>query len=291
MPELPEVETIRLGLRRTVLAKRIAHVEVRKTKIVRGTKAAFIKKLAGASFTDIERRGKLLIFTVSAPHAYLLVHLKMTGQLIYVHDQTFIAGGHPWPSVAGGLPNKYSHIIFGFADGSTLYFNDMRQFGFMQVVDDKTLEKTLARFGVDPLSDEFTWDAFRTSLAGRRVSLKAALLNQQLIAGIGNIYADEIAFHAGVKPQRRVHRLTQKELLLLYRATKHILARAMKYGGTTFRDFRDTKGGRGNYTELLKAYGRTGQACKRPQCRQVGATIRRTVTAGRGTHFCPSCQK
>lgn len=285
MPELPEVETVRLGLRRRIVKKEITGVTVRKAKLVRGKKAAFVQTLLGNHFTGIARRGKLLIFTLSTPDTYLLVHLKMTGQLIYQDKTKLIAGGHQWPPVDTGLPNAYTHIMIEFADGSVLYFNDLRQFGYMHIVNGEQLKKVEAMFGVEPLSSTFTWEAFRNALARRTTSLKATLLNQAVIAGIGNIYADEIAFHAGVRPDRKVSSLSEGELKAIFKATKHVLTRAMKYGGTTFRDYRDADGGKGNFTQLLKVYGRGGEPCKK--CR---SPLVREKLAGRGTAYCAHCQ-
>lgn len=285
MPELPEVETIRLGLHHRIVKKSITAVTVTKNKIVRGNKRAFAKTLVGNNFTGISRRGKLLIFSLSVPDTYLLVHLKMTGQLIYQDKTKLIAGGHQWPPIDTGLPNAYTHIMIEFADGSVLYFNDLRQFGYMHLVNGEQLKHVETMFGIEPLSSDFTWEAFKKALARRTTSLKATLLNQKVIAGIGNIYADEISFHAGVRPDRRVSTLSEKELKALYKATRHVLTRAMKYGGTTFRDYRDADGGKGNFTELLKVYGRGGLPCKK--CRNP---LIREKLAGRGTVYCAHCQ-
>lgn len=293
MPELPEVETIRQGLRRRVVGKHITGVDIRKKKMVRGSVPGFIRAVRGQKITSIGRRGKLLTFQIGDTERYILLHLKMTGQLIYKSKKVLVAGGHQWPPLrqAQGkpvaLPNKYSHVIFSFADKSQLFFNDLRQFGYLTLADKQTLRVVLAHYGIDPLEDEFTWEQFRQALGKRKGILKAVLLDQRVIAGIGNIYADEICFHARLLPMRLVGSLSEKEKKALYRATKHVLKRAMRYGGTTFRNYRDTEGGKGNFTRLLKVYRRAGQLCKR--CKEQ--FVVRAVVAGRGTHFCPRCQK
>jgi formamidopyrimidine-DNA glycosylase len=286
MPELPEVETIRRGLLPRVKGKKIAAVEVRKPKMVRGKRKEFVSFVKGKSFSGITRRGKLLIFSIANRERYMLVHLKMTGQLIYQSDKETIAGGHQWPPVAGNLPNKYSHIIFTFADGSRLYFNDLRQFGYVHIVNEKEKENVLTHYGLEPLRSDFTWEKFRAAMKGKTSILKASLLSQESIAGVGNIYVDEISFHARIRPQRRTSSLSEKELKALYEATKHVLTRAMKYGGTTFRDYLNAEGGKGNFTQLLKVYGRGGEPCKR-----CGTVLKRVKVMGRGTVYCQTCQK
>ncbi len=286
MPELPEVETVRRGLVRRVKNKRIKTVEVRKASMVRGSAAAFVRQLTGDAFDRIERRGKLLIFHLAKADKYMLVHLKMTGQLILESGKKTSGGGHPWPPVGDGLPNKYSHVIFSFASGAKLYFNDMRQFGYLQIVDEKKLALATAHYGVEPLSKDYTWEAFRESMRGRSVSLKAALLNQTLVAGLGNIYADEVAYRARVRPSRRVPRVTEAEWRRIYREIPKVLAEALKYRGTTFDKFRDSEGKSGDFSSRLKAYGRAGLKCKR-----CGTIMVKTKVAQRGTTYCPNCQR
>lgn len=264
---------------------------MRKPKLIRGPARTFTTVLHGKTFSRIRRHGKLLIFSVKDRDLFLLIHLKMTGQLIYRDGNRMIAGGHQWPLVdTAQLPNKYTHIQFNFTDGSALYFNDLRQFGFLELVNKQTLDERLAGMGIDPLLQELTWEYFQKIVSGRATSIKAVLLNQQLIAGIGNIYADEICFAARVRPQRKSNSLNKREQQAIWRAIPRVLKRALAHGGTTFRNYRDSDGGQGNFTRLLSVYGRTDQRCRRPACRQVNAKIKKTVVAQRGTHYCPSCQ-
>ncbi len=287
MPELPEVETIRLGLLKRLKGVKISSVEVRKDKIVRGSSKKFIQLLKGKKFTTIARRGKLLVFHLSDGEHYMLVHLKMTGQLIYEKGKTLIAGGHSWPSLQDPLPNKYSHVIISFADGSHLFFNDMRQFGYMELADEKRLQVVLDIFGPEPLEKDFTFELFEKMLGKRSIAIKAVLLNQTVLAGVGNIYADESLFLAGIKPTRRVNTLTTAEKRRLYKAIPVILRRAITYGGTTFSNYRDVEGKKGNFTRLLKVYGRGGQICVK--CKKT--TLVKETVAGRGTVWCPTCQR
>lgn len=284
MPELPEVETIRRGLQRVALRKKITKVEVRKEKLVRGEVKAFTRALRGSSFTAVRRRGKLLIFVLSDGVHFLCMHLKMTGQLIHRSGQRVMAGGHGWPKVEG-LPNRYSYIIFTFADGSQLFFNDMRQFGYAHIVDAVHLKRIMRDYGPEPLLRSFTWQKLAEELRGRSVSLKVALLNQQVIAGIGNIYADEICFEAAIKPTRRVSRLSESDIRALHSACVKVLRLAVRHRGTTFRNYTDSDGRGGGYWRWLKVYGRAGAPC-----RGCGAVLVKTKVAGRGTTYCASCQ-
>jgi len=247
MPELPEVETIRQDLAAVVVDKPIERVRVTLPKIVQPAPASFTRSLRGKQFASIQRRGKLLLFSLRDSDRALLVHLKMTGQLIYVAGDEVIAGGHslsPQPTsgptaYGGALPNKYTHVAMTFTDGCQLYFNDLRQFGYMRLVDAAGRAAAEAQFGVEPLSNDFTVEYLRDVLRGRSTSLKAVLLDQSRIAGLGNIYVDEAAFYAGVRPTRRAGRVTKAEAVKLHRGIRHVLQQALKHRGTTFNSFTD----------------------------------------------------
>ncbi len=286
MPELPEVETIKNDLKKKILGKKIKQVTIRKKRLVRGSARAFVRELKGNSFKDIKRIGKLLIFTLNNGK-YLLIHLKMTGQLVYRRNKKIIAGGHGSPKITEHLPNKYSHIYFKFNDDSGLYFNDMRQFGFVQIVSKPVLEKIIAGFGPEPLSRQYKIEEFKEIFKNRKTSVKAVLLNQKLIAGIGNIYADEILFTAGVRPDRRAGSLKQQEMENIFNATKSVLRKAIKYRGTTFNDYVDASGNVGRFVRHLKVYGREGERCKK--CEK--GIILKAKVAQRGTQYCKVCQK
>ena len=285
MPELPEVETIRRGLTRYLLGKKIVSVSVGVDKIVRGDTADFVSTLVGNSFVSIERRGKLLMFFLKQQDKVLLVHLKMTGQLIYQRGEEVVAGGHSWPSVDDALPNKYSHVVIDFAGGVRLFFNDMRQFGYMQIVPVGDIAGIVAGYGIEPLTPDFTWEAFERALSGRSTNVKALLLNQTVIAGLGNIYVDEACFRAKVLPHKRVNRLTKAQKRALFDVIPQVLESALLHGGTTFSAYRDADGAHGNFTQLLDVYGRVGESCNRCQ-----ATLLKTKIAGRGTVYCAQCQ-
>lgn len=289
MPELPEVETICRDLSAVVLNEPIVKVDVRLAKMVRGENIpAFQKELIGNHFSAIGRRGKLLIFTLKSG-AYLLIHLKMTGQLIYQAGQKVIAGGHAVSREdLTGLPHRQTHLIFTFKDGSNLFFNDLRQFGYVQIVDQAALDKVVAGFGIEPLTSDFTLERFVTAIRRRpRSAIKAVLLDQKLIAGIGNIYADEVCFAAKIRPARPAVQITDKELEILWREIPRILKLAIKHRGTTFDSYRDAHGDHGSFRTFLQVYGRAGQKC----VRNDGGILLKTRVAGRGTVYCPVCQK
>lgn len=303
MPELPEVETIKNDLKEVILDKKIIAVKVGKKKIIKSDYGNFLKILKGGVFHDISRIGKLIIFYLKGGN-YLLIHLKMTGQLIYLTPQTpllkggncdaplqkggwgSIAGGHEIPGMSDELPNKYSHVIFKFIDNSALYFNDMRQFGYLKIVGEDELKTIKDRFGIEPLSGNFKFEDFKNIFKGRTAVVKSVLMNQRLIAGIGNIYADEILFKAGIMPTRTAGSLGESELRKIFKAAESILKQAIKYRGTTFSDYVDSRGNKGNFTNFLKVYGREGK-----KCFKCGRLIEKIKISGRGTRYCSRCQK
>ncbi len=301
MPELPEVETVKNDLLTRIKNKKILKISKDKSKLIKNSFAFFKKELEKASFLSVERIGKLLIFKFlnsSKKEKYLLVHLKMTGQLIYCDKNNFIAGGHinsraEEKSIAKQEKNvfckkgKYTHIIFEFEDGAKLFYNDLRQFGYLKIVDKKELVEVKSKFGIEPLQKNFTWENFQKIVKNKKTNIKAFLLNQKNIAGIGNIYADKILFKAGVFPKRNLQTLSREELKNIFLATKSIIAKAIKKRGTTFSDYRDARGKPGGFRACLMVYGREGKLCKK--CKK--GIIKKIKVAGRGTRYCPVCQK
>jgi formamidopyrimidine-DNA glycosylase len=286
MPELPEVETIKNDLKRKILNKKIDIVSVKKKKLIRGDYGDFIKTLKNSSIKDIDRRGKLLIFKIGNRNYFMLVHLKMTGQLVYSSKGKITAGGHGFPKI-DSLPNKYSHVIFDFKDGSQLFFNDMRQFGYLNVVDEKEKQKILSGYGIEPLSTSFTLPKFKEVLQKEKSNIKSLLLNQNLVAGIGNIYADEICFRAKVLPHRQAGTLTDKEIKNVFNSCNVIIRKAIEKRGTTFSDYVDADGNKGGFVKFLKIYQREDKKCLVCQKKK----IKKVKIAGRGTRYCPRCQK
>lgn len=288
MPELPEVETIRQDLTPRLLRRKITAVEILDKKRV-SPAGRFAAVLKGNHFIRLERRGKLLIFKLAESGEYLLVHLKMTGQLIYRRGRQTIYGGHDVPKMASDLPNKFTRVIFHFADQSTLFFNDLRRFGYLKIVDEADKEKILTTgFGPDALDRRLTFQQFKTILIRRQKSkIKAILMNQKTIAGVGNIYADEILFAAGVLPWRTIVSLSEAEWKKIYQNLSRILRQAIRHRGTTFGTYVDGKGQRGNFADFLKVYRREKEKC--PRCQK--GIIQKKNFGGRGTRFCLVCQK
>ncbi len=293
MPELPEVETIVRDLNKKILNKKIKNVEVRLEKIVKSPVDDFIKIMKNNSFSEIRRRAKLLIFKLSKGDKYLLIHLKMTGQLIYKDKNNIVAGGHGQKNDVNDLPNKYSHVIFHLEDKADLFFNDLRQFGLVKIVDQEGLDTYLSNFGIEPLEKEFSLKAFKELFkntrcpGGKKTNIKAFLLDQKFVVGIGNIYADETLFESKISPNRRLNTLTDEEIKKLHKVIISILDKAVKARGTTFNNYVDADGNKGGFIKYLKVYQKEGKKCTR--CKDV--EIKKIKVAGRGTRYCEKCQK
>ena len=287
MPELPEVETVRLQLKHKILGKTTDSVEIFHMRTVEHNRS-FGRKLAGKTISDIDRIGKLMIFSfVGEDNLFLLAHLKMTGQFFFVDKKGEVAGGgHSMTAADIELPHKHTRVAFHFTDGTTLYFNDMRLFGYTKLANVKEVAKAREGFGPEPIDPEFDVDWFTEKLKRRNTPIKAALLDQSFIAGLGNIYVDEALWRAKVQPMRKASLVTKKEAAAIAAASGDVMNESIAIGGTTFQNFADTDGHAGNFTEYLKVFGKQGEACSR--CSSV---ILKTRCAGRGTHYCPSCQK
>ena len=282
MPELPEVETIRRDLSDRIVKRKIAAIEMADKKL--GEAKNFAQVLIGNQIIAVERIGKLLIFRLKS-RGFLLVHLKMTGQLIYISGKKIIAGGHEIGNSKESLPNKHTRIFLTFADKSQLFFNDLRRFGYVKIASAEEVEEIKESCGVEPLQLNFTLEKFAKALSGGR-NIKAMLLDEKKVAGIGNIYADEILFAAGILPSRSADSLKAEEIKRLFVYTEKIIDKAIAHRGTTFSDYVDSFGQKGNFTRFLKVYGRKGEKC--PAC---GKSLKVAKIAGRSTHFCQKCQK
>lgn len=273
MPELPEVETIRQSLLPLLKGQRIVDSEVHLPKLLQGVTAEeFAGLVANRVVQDIGRRGKYLLFSLSGEHT-LVIHLRMTGQL------RFAAALLPRP--------PHTHIVLKLASGQELRYTDTRQFGYWFLAADKDIFRVarMEHLGVEPLSPEFTPAVLASLAEGKRCTIKSLLLNQHIVAGIGNIYADEALFLAGIRPERVAGELTLSEVARLYDAVTAVLTQGIKMRGTTFSDYLDGLGQEGGFQHQLKVYGRAGEACF-----VCGGEVARIVVAGRGTHACRQCQ-
>jgi formamidopyrimidine-DNA glycosylase len=292
MPELPEVETIRRGLERQLVGKKIERLRVRTPKIIKGSAGAFKRLVTGRRVKAVTRRGKLLALELApGSKAYVLIHLKMTGQLIYVQGKKIVAGGHPTAQDKeegvsdARLPNKHTHVVVELVGGGQLYFNDIRKFGYLRVVDEQGKNEAWSKLGVEPLENEWTADYVRKMVKKRAVSIKAVLLEQQRVAGLGNIYVDEVLWRARVRPTRKAKSLKSLEIKKITEQARVVLRQAIAVGGTTFSDYRTVEGKHGGFSKWLRVYDRAGQPCR--NCRQGIVKVR---LAGRGTHYCKKCQ-
>ena len=270
MPELPEVETVASDLRARLIGRTITGVTVNWHRtIARPDVEEFVHHVAGRRVRSVSRRGKYVV--IELDHRYLLVHLMMSGRLRVVS--------------ADAPQDSHVRVVLKLDSGQDLRFQDTRKFGRFYLVEDP--QEVTARLGPEPLDDDFTLGDFRRRLAGRRGRLKPLLLNQQFLAGLGNIYADEALFSAQLHPLRTADSLTLAEQARLYEAIRAVLSRAVKGRGTTLSDggYTDAAGEEGTFQASLAVYGRGGQDCLRCQ-----APVERIVLGGRSAHYCPSCQ-
>ncbi len=287
MPELPEVETVRIGLNALLPGRRIADVEYDWPKGFIATAADIDAHLVGAKITEVKRRAKVLIIELDTKYS-LVIHLKMTGQLVFRGEQSFGAG-HPNQSLVGKLPDKSTRVTFTFEDSTKLFFNDQRKFGWVRLL--PTAEVPMIDFfqkvGPEPLAEDFRAPDFVVRLRRRNNSgIKAALLDQTVVAGIGNIYADESLWAAQIHPLSKIADLSDRKLATLYDGLVKVLRLSIEKGGSTDRNYVDAEGKRGSYLTFANVFRREGQPC--PRC---GTTIIKLRVAGRGTHICPHDQK
>lgn len=284
MPELPEVETIKNDLIKNIQDKKILDIFITTKARINKDKKYFSDFLKENKIKKIDRIGKLLIFDFGQEN-FLLIHLKMTGQLIYKNKEKIIGGGHSEKKVDMSLPNYNTRFTFEFMDNSKLFFNDMRRFGYFKIVNKKELEKEKEKYGIEPLQKNFTWLNFKKIFENKNTNLKSFLLNQKNIAGLGNIYVDESCFDAGIRPDRKVKSLSEGELKKLFASIEKIIKKACDFRGTTFNDYVDSDGNKGNFSGFLKVYGKTGEKCS-----SCGSLLETKKIAGRTTVFCPKCQ-
>lgn len=274
MPELPEVETVRKTLKKLVVNKTIKDITVFWPKIIKSPLDVeqFVDALVGETIVDVGRRGKFLI--IYTDHFALVSHLRMEGKYgLYPKEEPF---------------DKHTHVLFHFTDGTELRYRDVRKFGTMHLYKkgDEFLTEPLIGLGPEPFSEEFTVEYLTKKVEKTNRKIKTALLDQKLFVGLGNIYVDEALFRAGIHPERIANTLNKNELALLHREIVATLSEAVKKGGSTIRSYVNSQGEIGMFQLELYAYGRKGEECKR-----CGTPLEKTTVGGRGTHYCPQCQK
>ena len=288
MPELPEVETICRGLNRLLpqkTVKSVAHLDSPKSfpNDLSTTEQFF----DGATITDVRRRAKVLLIDLDTEYT-LVIHLKMTGQLVYVGSERW-GGGHPNDDLISELPGRFTRVIIEFTDDSHLYFNDLRKFGWMKLY--PTLEVPnidfMQRVGPEPLDDLFTSSEFIPRVRRRsNTTIKAAILDQTVLAGVGNIYADESLWMTKIHPATRVRDVADEQLTELLANIKAVMNLSIEKGGSTDKNYVDAEGNKGSYLKFANVFRRDGQPCPR----HPDVLIEKLRVAGRGTHICPACQ-
>ena len=341
MPELPEVETVKRGLVKLIIGRKVKTVSSDTTRSFPNAKNDVSQFLINANIIDVRRRAKVLMVDLSTvdrlqnnavahneplspkidpkpsqrndsyalsaldnferksshskstdypargPYT-LVIHLKMTGQLVFVDSKERFGAGHPNDSLVGKLPDKSTRVTFEFDDGSHLYFNDQRKFGWVRLM--PTVEVSnidfMKRVGPEPLEADFTVKQFAERFKRRaRTTIKAAILDQSVIAGVGNIYADESLWGAKIHPARLVGTITNAEFKKLYTEVRYVMNLSIEKGGSTNRNYVNAEGKRGSYMDFARVFRREGLPC--PRC---GTEIIKIRVAGRGTHVCPTCQ-
>lgn len=280
MPELPEVETIRIGLQEKIKDKQIRDVIVNISKIIKKPSLEeFITKIKGKKIKKIGRRGKYIIIYLDSEDK-LVVHLGMTGLLIYPYD---------YKITEKEINSKHNHLIFTFTDNTQLVFNDVRRFGKIFLVSNIDEVESIAKLGVEPLEDYFTEEIFIQVLnKKKKCKIKSFLMKQEFITGLGNIYANEVLYRSNIHPLRLISSLNKQEVRNLYQQIKMVLVEAVKLRGSTVADeaYLDTDGEKGKFAEKLQVYARKGKPCIR-----CGNIIEVLKIEGRSTFICPQCQK
>ena len=293
MPELPEVETVRRGLAPVLVGKRVASLEARRPDLRFPFPENFAGRVAGQSIVGLERRAKYLIASLSGGED-LVMHLGMTGRFTIIHDGLADTPGHYAYGV--GPDTTHDHVVFNLSEGTRVVYNDPRRFGFMvMMARAERLQHPLFReLGAEPLGDELTAGYLASKAMSRKVNLKAFLMDQHVVAGLGNIYVSEALFQAGLSPNRLARSLADRRgipterAIRLVPAIRDVLERAIEAGGSTLRDYRHADGQRGAFQERFGVYDRAGSACQTSGC---GGEIRRAVHSGRATFYCPRCQR
>lgn len=301
MPELPEVETVRVGLMSLLPGLQIKAVEFNWPKSFPNAQTDVDQFVVGAKVLKVARRAKVLLIELSSKYS-LVVHLKMTGQLVFVgaadkltagsrqlSAKSRFGAGHPSDSLVGKLPDKSTRVTLTFTDGSRLFFNDQRKFGWMRLIPTAEVVNLdfFRKVGPEPLSRDFTWQLFRDRCFRRKNSnIKSVLLDQTVLAGVGNIYADESLWGAKIHPLLLVKELSNKQFQTLHKELVFVLKLAIEKGGSTDKNYVNAEGKKGSYMSFARVFRREDLPC--PSC---GTTIKKIRVAGRGTHICPKCQR
>lgn len=299
MPELPEVETIVRQLDKVLKSKVIEKVEVFKDKSFEGKK----KLLVGKRIKRVGRKAKVIIVEFFDWNKMVVIHLKMTGQLVFDEKKGFwtsqndgmgdrVVGGHPTADWVNKLPSKHTRVMINFKDGSRLFFNDMRVFGWMRIQEISNFitpkdgqELQISSWPPDVVDREFDFNYLKSVLRGSKRAIKLVILDQKKMGGIGNIYANDALFLAGIDPKKIAGELDKKEIEKLWKAIVKVINKGIEMGGASYSDYKDTKGLGGKYQDEFLVYSRESKKCKK-----CGGEIKKFKLGGRGTYWCPGCQ-
>ena len=274
MPELPEVQTVVTGLNKMLRDKKIVNTHIYDEMVIGyPEKEDFISLSEGKKIKSLTRRGKYIIINFSDNKHKLVIHLRMSGKLLY--------------KKRNDEKDKHTHVIFEFDDDTDLRFNNIRKFGRLYFITENELEEAgnLSNLGIEPLSDEFTLDLFEEMVDGRKGMIKPLIMNQEFIAGVGNIYADEALFMSNIRPDRKANTLSEQEIEDLYNAIRKILKKGIKMGGTSVSDYVNALGKSGKFQHELNVYKKEGEKCEK-----CGEAIEKKKVSGRSARFCPNCQ-
>lgn len=288
MPELPEVETVKRGLNKLIIGRKISAVQSDNPKSFPNSVHDVELFLINATIKAVRRRAKVLLIDLSTDYT-LVIHLKMTGQLVFVDDSSRFGAGHPNDSLINSLPDKSTRVTISFDDNSNLYFNDQRKFGWVKLLPTVEVPQMsfMQKVGPEPLDANFMVEEFISRFSRRpRTTIKAALLDQTVIAGVGNIYADESLWGAKIHPSRLVGVISIDEFKALYDEVRLVMNLSIEKGGSTNRNYVNAEGKKGSYMDFARVFRREGQLC--PRC---NTEIIKLKVAGRGTHICPNCQQ
>ncbi len=281
MPELPEVETIRLGLQSRIIGQTITNITILNPKSFIGDP----EEVKIQRVLSIDRKAKVLIINLG--RMSLLFHLKMSGQIIYRGYEDF-GGGHPTKDMTSDMPNKSTRVIFELEDGSKIFFNDQRKFGWVKILPTAEVGEFsfIKKLGPEPLEKGFSWQTLKKNLLRHKtLAIKVAILDQTTVAGVGNIYACEACFDAKLDPHKKVGDLTDDDFKKIHKAIIKVLSLGIKHGGSSKTHYVNVAGGRGYFLDYAYVYSRAGQ-----KCRNCDSQIKRVSLGGRGTFYCENCQ-
>lgn len=295
MPELPEVETVVRQLKSVLVGKKLANIEVLREKSFSGDINAVLNRI----IVDVLRVAKMIVIRLDEGGHVLVGHLKMTGQLVWRGDESglsadglaekqMVAGGHPTADWLSELPSKHTRVIINFGDGSTLYFNDQRVFGWLRTMREEELERIVAGLPPDVVDDNFTVEYLWQTVTASSRAIKLIILDQKKMGGLGNIYANDALWKARIAPGKPGNELDRRDAELLHWAIRTVIDRAIELNGSSYSHFVDTHGVGGKYQDEFLVYDREGERCRRNGCKGV---ILKDKLGGRGTYWCSECQK